>query len=77
MSMARHMNVFAVACLLQNTLYELRSKVIPPLYAEAIFDAAVARLENLKVEEARVMLVQPDGTDNFHQKNQLHAVPMK
>ncbi len=26
MAMARHMDVFAVACLLQNTLYELRTK---------------------------------------------------
>jgi hypothetical protein len=75
--MARHMNVFAVTCLLQSTLYELRTKVIPPLHAEAIFDAAVARLEHLKVEEARVMLAQAGRTDNSHQKNQLHALPMK
>jgi hypothetical protein len=77
MSMARHMNVFAVACLLQNTLYELRTKVIPPLHAEAIFDAALARLEHLKVEEARVMLAHAERTDNSHQKNQLHPAPMK
>lgn len=75
--MAGHMNVFAVACLLQNTLHELRTKVIPPLHAEAIFDAAVARLEHLKVDEARVMLALSERTaaapaDNSRQKNQLH-----
>jgi hypothetical protein len=41
------MNIFSIACTLQNTIYELRGKLIPPLHVEAILEAAITRLEQL------------------------------
>lgn len=32
----QYMNIFSIACTLQNTVYELRAKLIPPLQVEAI-----------------------------------------
>ena|SRR5277367_4041776 len=46
-AMISKMDSFNVALALSNTLYELRAKLIPPLFAQTIFDAATARLEKL------------------------------
>ncbi len=50
-AMILKMDSFNVSVALSNTLYELRAKLIPPLYAQTVFDAAAARLEHLLEEQ--------------------------
>jgi hypothetical protein len=77
-AMIRQMNVVTVACVLQNTVYELRTKVIPPLHAQAIFDAAASRLEHLIEEHAQLTsTTAAHRGDKSHQNNGLQVVPIK
>ncbi len=50
--MISRMNLLSVAIALANTITELRDRLIPPRHAQAIFDAASARLVELMGEEA-------------------------
>ncbi len=59
-AMILRMDSFNVALALFNTILELRAKLIPPLYAETVFDAAAARLEHLL--EQQVLAHHPPGT---------------
>ena len=71
------MNMVTIGCLLQNTVYDLRTKAIPPLHAEAILNAATARLEQLMVEtrlaeeQACLILAQAGYSDNPSQNSRL------
>jgi hypothetical protein len=81
-AMIRDSDVFMVAGILQNTIYELRAKLVPPLHAKAIIDAAMDRLDYLKEEpwlaEEHARLTAHFGqTNNPNQNNRLHVVPMK
>ena len=44
------MDLFEIAVMLYDTVYQVRHKVIPPLHAYAIFEAAVDRLDHLAEE---------------------------
>ena len=82
-AMIGQMNMATVGCVLQNTVYELRTKVIPPLHAEAILTAANTRLEQLIVEarlaeeQARLILAQAGYSDNPSQNSRLQVCPVK
>jgi len=52
-TMISKMDTFSVANMLGQTMYEFRTRAIPPLQAQAIFDAATTRLEQLIEAEAR------------------------
>ena len=75
------MNMVTIGCLLQNTVYDLRTKAIPPLHAEALFDAATTRLEQLTVEaaeeQARLILAQAGYSDNPSQNSRLQISPVE
>src|ERR1700741_3245004 len=45
--MIPRMNLISVTIILANTVAELRSRLVPPRHAQAIFDAAAERLEQL------------------------------
>ena len=49
------MDLLYTAGVLLNTVHELRAKVIPPLHAEAILDAAVGRLEELIMQQVQTL----------------------
>lgn len=77
-AMIRQMNVPSITRVLQNTVCELRTKDIPPLHAQAIFDAAASRLEQLSEEQARrTRAAAARPGDKSHQNNGLQVVPMK
>jgi len=75
----QYMDIFSIACTLQNTVYELRAKLIPPLHAEAILEAATTRLEQMtrRSGSGAVGLLAAAPSDNSHRNNQLHAAPVK
>jgi hypothetical protein len=50
-AMISEMDSFNVTLAVCTTLGELRSKLIPPLYAQTVFAAAAARLEHLLEEQ--------------------------
>ena len=52
-AMISKMDAFAVANMLGQTIYDFRTRTIPPFHAQAIFDAATTRLEQLIESEAR------------------------
>ena len=87
-AMIERAELFSVAVILANTVEELRAKTIPPLHAQAIFDAAAARLEQLQEQEqvqeqipaqATSARFQPPAADpgKSNLNNGLHVVPMK
>ena len=69
------MDMFALAITLGGTVRSLRSGEIPPLHAQAIFDAAIARLERLIEEQSELAAQCP--ARNTHQHNRLQVVPAK
>lgn len=69
------MDMFSLAITLGGTVSLLRSGEIPPLHAQAIFDAAIARLEQLIEEQA--MLSAQRTAVNSHQHNRLQVAPAK
>jgi hypothetical protein len=84
-AMIPSMNLFSIAISLGNTVHELRTRVITPLHAQAIFDAATTRLEQL-TEEARLIeeralaelsRAAAASANNPYRGNQLHRAPMK
>jgi hypothetical protein len=42
----QYMNIFTYRLHVQNTVYELRAQLIPPLHVEAILEAATTRSNN-------------------------------
>ena len=77
--MIANMDVFSVALVLANTVDELRGRQIPPGHAQAIFDAAAARLDQLL--HPRSVPQPPPGPairdNNSPENKRLHFVPMK
>lgn len=89
-AMIAGMDLFTVALTLCNTVYSLRTRLIPPLHAQVILDAAAARLEELTEElerltEERARLTEEQEQaqfaqtaattpNNSHGNNQLHVV---
>jgi len=59
--MIRGMDTFTVSATLCTILDSLRKKLIPPLQAQAIFDAATIRLEQLEQQSAprRITPIEP------------------
>jgi len=78
-----NMDSFQMAFTLWNTTFELQTKVLPPLHAYAIFEAAMERLAQLTEEarlaeeRARFTLAQFEFTDNPSENNRLHVVPVE
>ena len=73
------MDIFSIACTLQNTVYELHAKLIPPLHVEAILEAAITRLEQLTRDPklAHFGRIATVPANNPLRNNQLHASQMK
>ena len=67
------MDLLDLTLTLYNTVYELRRKIIPPLHAYALFDAAADRLNRLIEEEQPPIVPPPDS----HSSNRLDVAPMK
>jgi len=81
-AMILKMDSFNVSLALCNTLHELRAKLIPPLYAQTVFEAAAARLEHLLEEQVLAHLhprTAPSSAApaNPHRNNGLQVLPMK
>jgi len=73
-----------MAFTLWNTTFEFQTKVLPPLHAYAIFEAAMERLAQLTEEarlaeeRVRLTLAQFGYTDdNPSQNNRLHVVAVE
>jgi len=73
LAMIANADLFSVAIILGNTIHELRTRIIPPLHAETIFDAAAARLDQLIAPPSRPVYSAPDSSD----EKRLHVVPSK
>ena len=78
------MDLFTIAGTLGNIAYELRTKLIQPLHAEAILDAVLARLDRLNAGEQATAPMQfgssappQPGFDKSHSSNGLQVVPLK
>ncbi len=73
LAMIANADLFSVAIILGNTIHEFRTRVIPPLHAETIFEAAATRLDQL--------IVPPSGPSrpahNSSDEKRLHVVPSK
>jgi hypothetical protein len=66
-----HMDLRGVALTLWNTVFELRTRNLPPLHAYTIFDAALERLYELTEDALSHPHRQPSPT-NSHAGNGLH-----
>ena len=74
--MIAKMDLFSVANVLGNTVQELRTRAIPPLHAEAIFEAAIIRLEHLMAAQLSSR-PSADPAPNSIYNNRLHILPLK
>ena len=70
-AMIANADLFSVAIILGNTIHEFRTRVIPPLHAETIFEAAATRLDQLIVPPSRPVHPAHNSSD----EKRLHVVP--
>ena len=71
------MDLFDIAGLLGNTIFELQRKFIPPRHARAVFDASLTRLDHLLLEISAASAPQQVPTANFQSSKELQNHPMK
>jgi len=55
-------DLLTVVCIALNAVHEFRTRVMPPLHAEAILDAAATRIEELILQSAQPRIT-PAGTN--------------
>ena len=76
------MDVFAITLTLSNTVHELRTKVIPPLHAQAIFDAVPpgsnsCTIRPLRRPGSRNLSPSPVNARKPNSNNGLHVASLK